>query len=247
MDKIFDCFNINFELLSQHRYLIEPSDHMVSSFPGLSEDGMNITFDRDTALSNEDAHFLTWEHPLVINSMDMVLTNEKGNTAVTAVQYKKVRPGTLLLECLFILEATSSKDLQSRRYLPPTTLRVVIDENKNDHEANLQHYYISQSQTTIDNETANKIIQAKQNEIRDLISESEIIANKQAPEILASAHLQIRQTLEKEINRLKALNQVNPSVRDEEIEFYEKQWQGLKQALDSANLRLDSLRVIVAT
>jgi len=47
MDKVFDCFNINFELLSKNRYLIEPSDHMISSFPGFSEDGMNYKFDRD--------------------------------------------------------------------------------------------------------------------------------------------------------------------------------------------------------
>ncbi|MDH5472595.1 MAG: RNA polymerase-associated protein RapA [Gammaproteobacteria bacterium] len=247
MENIFDCFNISFELLGNQRYLIEPSDHMISSFPGLPEDGMNITFDRDTALSNEDAHFLSWEHPLVINAMDMVLTNEKGNTAVTAVEYKKARPGTLLLECLFVLEASSSTHLQSRRYLPPTTLRVVLDEHGKDHEADLQHYYISKSSITVNNETAIQIIKAKQDEIRKLINESEAMARQQAPDILATAHQQTKQTLEKEINRLKALKQINPSVRDEEIRFFEQQWQALTQALDSASLRLDSLRVIVAT
>ncbi|MDH5766887.1 MAG: RNA polymerase-associated protein RapA, partial [Gammaproteobacteria bacterium] len=247
MDKIFDCFNINFELLGNQRYFIEPSDHMISSFPGLSEDGMNITFDRDTALSNEDAQFLTWEHPLVINAMDMVLTNENGNTAVTAIEYKKARPGTLLLECLFILEASSSNELQSRRYLPPTTMRIVLDEHGKNHEAELQHYYISQSQLPVDKETASQIIQAKQAEIKSLIKQCTDIAQQQAPDILADAHQQTQQTLEKEINRLKALKQINPSVRDEEIKFFEQQWQALTLALDSASLKLDALRVIVAT
>lgn len=247
MDQVFDCFNINFELLGNQRYLIEPSDHMISSFPGLPEDGMNITFDRETALSNDDAHFLSWEHPLVINAMDMVLTNEKGNTAVTAIEYKKVRPGTLLLECLFILEASSSSELQSRRYLPPTTLRIVIDENGKNHEADLQHYFISKSNIPVDNETASQVIRAKQDEIRQLIEQCESLAKQQAPEILSAAHQQTRQTLEKEINRLTALKQINPSVRDEEIQFFESQWKALTQALDSASLRLDALRVIVAT
>jgi len=46
---------------------------------------------------------------------------------------------------------------------------------------------------------------------------------------------------------LKALKKVNPNVRDEEITFFETQWQMLEQVLDSAAPRLDALRVIVAT
>lgn len=50
-----------------------------------------------------------------------------------------------------------------------------------------------------------------------------------------------------EIERLKALRQVNPNVRDEEIQFFEQQLQQLTGALKSSNLRLDAVRVIVAT
>ncbi|OQW40989.1 MAG: hypothetical protein A4S08_02980 [Proteobacteria bacterium SG_bin4] len=50
-----------------------------------------------------------------------------------------------------------------------------------------------------------------------------------------------------EIERLKALRQVNSSVRDEEIQFFEQQLQQLTGALESSNLRLDAIRAIVAT
>ncbi len=50
-----------------------------------------------------------------------------------------------------------------------------------------------------------------------------------------------------EIERLKALQQVNPNVRDEEIQFFKQQLQQLIDALKSSNLRLDAVRVIVAT
>ncbi|UJP04105.1 MAG: hypothetical protein LZF85_06665 [Nitrosomonas sp.] len=50
-----------------------------------------------------------------------------------------------------------------------------------------------------------------------------------------------------EIECLKALQQVNPNVRDEEIQFFKQQLQQLTGALKLSNLRLDAVRVIVAT
>ena len=128
MENIYDCFGINSEEQSNLKTIIEPSDHMISNFPGLHQDGMTITYDRNTALENEDIHYINWEHPLVINAMDMVLSQELGNSALTAVEYKAVPAGSILLECLFILESASNAALQSARYLPPTAIRIVMDE-----------------------------------------------------------------------------------------------------------------------
>ena len=50
----------------------------------------------------------------------------------------------------------------------------------------------------------------------------------------------------REVNRLKALQQVNPNVRNAEIDFFEQQLQALAQLIDATRLRLDALRVIVA-
>ena len=39
--------------------VLTPSDHMlVPDFPGLSEDGITTTFDREVALAREDAQFV---------------------------------------------------------------------------------------------------------------------------------------------------------------------------------------------
>jgi ATP-dependent helicase HepA len=247
MENVFDCFGIDNEEQSLQRFIIQPGDHMMASFPGLSDDGMTITYDRDTALSNEDIHYISWEHPLVINALDMVLGNEQGNTALTAIPYKGVTAGSLLVECLYILESASNEELQSSRYLPPTTIRVLIDEQGRNHEANLPHAIINQHQTLVDTNTAKQVIKAKESVIRQLVSASEELANKQAPEILEAAHQQTKQTLLVEINRLKALSQVNPNIRTEEISYFEKQLKALTQVLESASMRLDAVRVIVAT
>ena len=247
LDAIYHCFRIDSEIHSDGAEIIRPGEHMPIPIPGLPEDGMTITLDRSKALAHEDMQFITWEHPFVTNAMDMVLSNEKGNTALTALKYSGAAAGSVLLECLYVLESSASSDLQAGRYLPPTTIRVVVDEAGNDHADKLAHRSIQNSQTLVDAKTAGKIIQASEGRLRELISKSEQLAHAQAPEILAQAHAQTKQTLEREINRLKALRGVNPNVREEEITFFEMQWRELNKVLDAAALRLDALRVIIVT
>ena len=70
LDKVFDCFGIDSEVHSENNIIIRPGDYMqVHSFPGLLEDGMTITYDRENALTHEDIHFITWEHPLTTGAI----------------------------------------------------------------------------------------------------------------------------------------------------------------------------------
>lgn len=88
---------------------------------------------------------------------------------------------------------------------------------------------------------------AREQVIRSLLAAAERLAQAQVPEILATAHSHSEHTLRTEINRLRALRRVNPNVREEEIRFFEQQLETLGRALDQASLRLDAVRVIVAT
>jgi ATP-dependent helicase HepA len=248
LEQVFDCYGIELEPHSEGSHIIHPGEHMhSSSFPGLRDEGMTFTCERAIALANEDRQFISWEHPLVTGAMDMVLSNELGNCAMTAIKYSDAKPGTLLLECLYTLDTVSSDVLQTSRYLPPTTIRVVIDQHENDHSEVLTHEIIKASRATIPADTAIKIIRTYTQLLRDMISASESLANRQAPELLAAAHEKSKNTLDREIERLKALGKVNPNVRPEEIEFMELQREALTAALDAAVLRLDALRVVVAT
>jgi ATP-dependent helicase HepA len=245
MERIFDCFGVDSELHSENCLIIRPTDHMVNRFPGLADDGMTITYDRDTALSFEDAHYLSWEHSMVRDAMDMVVTNELGNTALTAIKYRGAQPGSVLLECLFVLEVAAVEALQSQRYLPPTTIRVVMDERGNDHNNKLAHDAINMAGAHVDTSTAIQVVRAKQKVLKALLESCEQCAQQQAPAIFKAAHAQAEDILLREINRLKALQQVNPNVRDAEITFFEQQLQALTQLIDATRLRMDALRVIV--
>jgi ATP-dependent helicase HepA len=247
MDAVFDCFNVDCEEHSAYCFVLHPGSNMMERFPELPEDGLTVTYSRATALEQEDIQYLSWEHPMVAGAMDLVLGSETGNTAVTALRYAGVPRGTLLLECLYILETASSERLRSNRYLPATSIRVLVDEQGRDHHSELSHSVINRSRNPVDAATAGKVVAAREQLIRALLQASERLAQQQVRDVIATAHSEAEHTLLTEINRLRALRSVNPNVREEEIRFFEQQLQTLGTALDQASLRLDALRVIVAT
>ena len=246
LGNVFDCYGIDSEEHSQSCLIIKPSDHMLTaSFPGLHPEGMTITYDRNTALSFEDAHYITWEHPLATGAMDLVSTSEYGNTAVTAMKSDRFKAGTLLLEAIFLIEPASNIKLQSGRYFPPTKIRLVVDKNGNEYNNALSHQAINDSAIAVDSETATSVIRDQVNELKEMIQLCDKLTLGPVKEILTSAHQRGQALLDKEISRLKALSKVNPNVRKEELEYYEKHWQSLEKVINSASPRLDALRVIV--
>lgn len=247
MDSVFDCFGVHTEAHRSDSYIIRPSEHMTTAFSGLSDDGMTITYDRDIALTNEDIHYLTWAHPMVVNAMDRVVSSEFGNATVGAIQCKQIKPGTLLLESLFVLEAAGKGVQQSQRYFPATIIRILIDEQGRSDYSDFNHETLNEYQVSVSAEIARQVIQLKKDSIKTMVSSSEHLAQTQVPDLVSHARDQIEQKFMQEIERLKALHKVNPSVRIEEIEFLEQQLEDLSQMLNSTHLRLDALRVIVAT
>ncbi|NBQ67766.1 MAG: RNA polymerase-associated protein RapA [Nitrosomonadaceae bacterium] len=247
METVFDCCGVHIEDHRSGSFLIEPSEHMSMPFPGLQDEGSVITYAREVALANEDMHFLTWEHPMVTHAMERILSHENGNAVVAMMKHKQVQPGNLLLETLFVLEAGGQNVQQSNRYLPPAVIRIVLDEHGSGDYPFLDHDSVNQHLQPVATGIAKQVIQLKEDAIRELLTASEQQASAQAPQLIAQAEARIRQTFTPEIERLKALQQVNPNVRDEEIQFFEQQLQQLTGALKSSNLRLDAVRVIVAT
>jgi len=247
MENAFDCFGIDNELHSEGCFVLTPTEHMISQFPGLTEEGMTITYQRNIALSFEDAHFISWEHPMTNTVIDMVISNEMGNTSVTAMEYKGVMAGSVLLECLFSIESAPIEELQTNRYLPPTMIRVVCDERGADHNLKLLHQQINDTRTYVETGIGNKIVKAKRKILKAMLKRSEKYAELKAEKILQQAQSQAHETLSIEINRLNALSKVNPNIRADEIKYFDRQLSSLTEVIDNANLRLDAVRVIVAT
>ena len=247
MDTIFDCYGIDNEEDRLNTQIIRPGDHMLTAFPGLPDEGMTITYHRETALSNEDLHFLTWDHPLVQEALDLVATSEMGNTSFTAIKHDDYPAGSILVEAIYVLDASADNSLQSYRYLPPTTLRLVVDQDSNDCSDILDTEIIHVCRTRVDKKTASQIVKLKQDDLKVLINHCESLAKKETPIVLTLAHQQSKHLIESEINRLIVLREANPNIRNIEINYFKQQLSAIDSALDAAHLRLDAIRVIVCT
>ncbi|MDH3759756.1 MAG: RNA polymerase-associated protein RapA [Gammaproteobacteria bacterium] len=246
MERIYDCYGVNSEIRGQDRWVITPGDNMLTQMPGLPEDGMTVTYERSAALANEDLHYLTWEHPFVRNAMDMILSSEFGNTALIAMQYPGVKAGTLLAECHFLMDFSDDHRSHNERYFPNASIKVVIDESGQDRATRFDLQQGARQTQRVDQDTAIKIVKARQSELTQMLEFAELIADTRVPGLIEAARDNGRQLLGHEIERLVSLQRVNPGVRDDEIVFFRDLLDRFETALEHARLRLDAVRVIVA-
>ena len=243
MMSVFDSYGVDCEVHGENSYVLHPAETMVEVFPGLPDEGVTITFDRDTALKYETMQFLSWEHDMVVSITDSILINERGNTAVVTFSHSSVKEGLLLLECLFTLDVTQ----KVKPYLTSNLIRTVIGEDVRDYSKVLTPEKINDSKEFVKLELAKQIVKAKHTELEKLISISQKFANQKSSEIVETSRENIDKILLSEIDRLKSLARINPNVRSEEIDHFSGLYEDACTNLSTAKLRLDSLRVLVAT
>ncbi|HEC16201.1 MAG TPA: RNA polymerase-associated protein RapA [Sedimenticola sp.] len=246
MARLFACYAVEMEEHSAHSHILRPTPHMrCDSFPGLPPEGLTFTYRRDIALSHEDRHYLTWEHPMVQDAMEMVLSSETGNCAVTTARHPAIEPGMLLVETLFLLECTAPRRLRAGRFLPPTTLRLLLNEENEELGDLLPHAELSKEALPIDQASAGEIVRKRRSRISAMLSGAEARATEQMPAIIRRALGQTLAAYTAEIRRLAALKKINPNVRDEEIEVLQEELRALHQHIQGARLRLEAVRVVV--
>jgi ATP-dependent helicase HepA len=247
METLFDAFGIDSEDHSENALILKPSEKMLdASFPLGDDEGVTITYDRNQALSREDMQFITWEHPMVQGGMDLVLSGSMGNTAVALIKNKALKPGTVLLELLYVSEVVAPRSLQLGRYLPPAALRCLLDANGNDLSTRVSFETLNDQLESVPRASANKFIQAQRDQLTPRINAGEEKITPRHAERVAEAQRRLAADTDEELARLTALQAVNPTVRDSELVALRKQREQGLAMLDKAALRLEAIRVLVA-
>ena len=247
MERLFDVFGVDSEDHSDNALILRPGERMLDAgFPLGNDEGVTVTYDRDTALSREDMQFLTWEHPMLQGGMDLVLSGSMGNSAVGLLKNKALKPGTMLLECIYVCEAVAPRALQLQRVLPPTPIRCLLDINGNNLAAKVSFDTLDGQIESLPRQLAVKIAKTQREPVEGLLNKAEKAADGEHRKLVDDARAQLRAELEEEIDRLKALQQVNPLVRDDEIKALQLRLADGDLALAQAKLRLDAIRVLVA-
>ncbi|WP_371922628.1 RNA polymerase-associated protein RapA [Simiduia sp. 21SJ11W-1] len=248
MSRVFDAYGVEQEPHSSVSTVLRPGDHMqCAHFPALPGDGVTVTYQREMALSREDIEYLTWEHPMVTGAMDMVLSGGFGNTSVATIKLGPIKPGTLMLEAVFLLNVAAPNSLQLFRYLPLTPLRVLVDMSGRDLTDVLTTEKLQPLLQKLPRNTAQQIAKQARDPIAELVKKAKLAVAPRQDALLAQAQANLEAKLGDEVARLTALAKVNPAIRPAEIEQLKQDQQALSEYLSAAALKLDALRVILAT
>ncbi len=246
MEALFDCYGVDVEYHSRDCHILWPSENLrIAHFPMLQDDGLTVTVNRNIALGREDMQFITNEHPMVLSAMDLVVSSETGNAAVSVVRHPKLNSGQFLLELLFIVECSAPAHLQIGRFLPPTPIRLLIDQHQKDLSAAIPHQSLVETGDNFENAQISQFLNSQRQYIYNMIKLAEQHAAMQMKTIVSESSNNMISELTGEIKRLVRLKKVNPSIKDQEIEQLKEAVLLSHDCIQEAQLRLDSLRFLI--
>ena len=246
MLKVFDEYGLECESHSERTHIIRPTEHMRDSyFPGLKDEGQTVTFDRSVAIQREDYDFLTWEHPMVNESMESIRDTELGNAAVASIKVKGLKSGTVLLESCYTISTSAPKSLQLERFLGLNPLRLLVDVRGKNLSSVVSHDAMNQLTRRMPKDLARRACQKLRHEVDEMIKHSAKIAQPHLANCTELAKDTLSKKLQNEIDRLKQLAKLNPSVRPEEVQNLQQRMTESLVAIERAELQVQGLRLII--
>ena len=238
--------NIEFDEQSNGTVIIRPTDHMQVQGLDLDEEGMTVTFYRDQAQIREDSQFLTLEHPFVESVMELVNSQSFGSANVALLKSNAIKPGSILIEVWFKIHAIAPKLLNVQASLPKQLLRVLLSENGQDLSEKVASHVLHPYIQHLDGNNSRQVIKARREVIEARYQQALESAQQQAQQFIAEAQQHYQKRWQHEIDRLNYLKQHNPSIRQDEIERFEKLKQEGLQALSQVTLNPEAIRILVS-
>ena len=237
---LMEFVGVRVEDLGDRRYIFKPEYGHVDTLPGLDAEGMMATFERSDALSREDVHFFTMDHPLLRSALDSLLSSEKGNTSISVFNDAET-PG-IFLQATFLVECVAPRSLHIDRYLPITPVTLWIDHRGQE----IDQPDFSEAELNRDPDT-DQILgnSAIKGIIKRMSKSAEHKVSEAANGIIQEASVAMTQELKAEITRLHDLSKVNPDVDKKEIQSLAMHQDALECALEETRIRLDSIHLVI--
>jgi ATP-dependent helicase HepA len=211
LEEVFDHFGLDTEKTAVRRgTFVFPGERMLlDSFPCVPETGLALTYDRGEALIREDTAFMSMDHPLVRSAVDLLLEGQEGT--VGFVEWRNAPHSGIAVEAVFILTATAPGALHLDRFLPPTPIRILVDEKGE----SLNHLLKAMNATDL--EMAPLGLLEENNEsferlVPRLVEAAHALAAIKVSGVKKQAHAEAEQRLGAERDRLRDLRALNQSV-----------------------------------
>ena len=247
VERALDVFGVDSQDIGDGLIHLKPSQQMLDGLPGLAkgEDGFTVTYHRDKALARDDVQRLSWEHPLLREMMGRIVDGTMGNTALALFKHPSIPGGRLMAELVFRTQCPAPKRLHLNRFLPPTAVRVLLDESGANLTDKISFTGLGKNLQKVNKSLSRDLIKSRHDQLRGLLDQGESEAERELSSIVEGAETRMRAQLDGELARLNALAEHNPAVRDAELAALESERAALSDAIEATRLRLDAVRVVI--
>jgi ATP-dependent helicase HepA len=240
--ELLDHFGVRIKEHEEGDVFLDPSHAYIEGFPSIPADGMLATFSRQRAIVREDIRFLSADHALVQDAIDLLIDSKDGTSAFG---WMKATKPNLLLEAVFVLETVADSRWHVDQFLAPAPVRVVVDLRGGDLTAMRPAHVMAEDcvdatlQRFLERPGFNAAL------MQTMLEAATARAEAQAQTLKAAAGARATAALGAELQRLVDLQRINDHVRPEEIELAREQLARTGTAIAEARLRLDSIRLVV--
>jgi ATP-dependent helicase HepA len=239
-----DYLGVDLERISPRTFVFRQGSKLeISSLPGLRAQEVGMTADRDRATREGELDFLTWDHPMMIGVLDLVLGGPMGSASVALLSRSGSEP-SIVLETMFVLEAVAPPELDLPRFLPPTPIRMVVDRNRADVTAKFPVSALEGRLKDGRKEPGLREAAALQERVPGMVAAARALAEAEMGGRIETVLAEMRTLLSAEIARLASLAEVNDHLDRREVAGAKARLAKTAEAIRKAKLRLDSLRLI---
>ncbi|MEY4939675.1 MAG: hypothetical protein RIQ93_1410 [Verrucomicrobiota bacterium] len=240
--QLLDHFGVRIKEHEEGDVFLDPSHAYIEGFPSIPAEGMLATFDRARAIVREDIRFLSADHSLAQDAIDLLIDSKSGTTAFGSIASNTPN---LLLEAIFVLETVADSRWHVDQFLAPTPVRVLVDVRGNElTDARPQagiaaDFKDGTIQRFLERPSFNPAL------LKRMLDTANARAGERTSVVKSEAESRANAALGADLQRLIDLQKINDHVRPQEIALAAEQVRHTVAAIAEARLRLDSLRLIV--
>jgi ATP-dependent helicase HepA len=243
LSELLDHFGVRIKDHEEGDVFLDADHAYVEGFPSIPREGMLATFDRRRAIAREDIRFLSADHALVDDTIDLLLNSPTGTTAFGLVE---ADVPNLLVEAVFVLETVADSRWHVEQFLPPQPVRVVVDLRGHDLSAEWDVTTLAELVKEVPIQPFLARPEFNAGLLKTLVERATEQAERDSAAVKQVAEKTAHDQLGADLQRLVDLSRVNDHVRPEEIKLAQTQLKKTCGSIREARLRLDALRLVVA-
>ena len=241
-----NALDLDIEPLDQDTWIFKANEHTHEALiPFFQDDAVTGTFDRAIAASREDWEFLTWEHPLIIETLELFEADTLGSGTVSRLRLPSLPEGTLLLEAIAVVRVLGQSRMDLKRFLPRTPIRLLIDTKGRNLADALPPEKLHPRLENLPAKAAGSAIRQVREPLLELIGKTEKQAQTLAADFITEAQLAFTKYIDAEIERTTLLSQAQADVHlSEHLSMLEREREAGHTALAQSQVSIHALRLI---